>query len=1297
MPLSGFHPVLRRWFEGRFGAPTPPQVRGWPVIRAGGHTLIAAPTGSGKTLAAFLWSIDGLVREGPGLAGETRVVYVSPLRALVNDVQKNLRGPLEEIRALDPDLPEVRVLVRTGDTPPGERTRMTRTPPHILVTTPESLYILLTSEGGRTMLRSARTVIVDEIHALAADKRGSHLALSLERLEALARPGPLQRIGLSATQKPLQETARFLCGAGRECTCVDLGLHPRLDVAVEVPPSPLGAVCSHEVWGEIHARIAALVREHRTTLVFVNTRKLAERMAARLTEHLGEDEVTCHHSSLSRDRRLDAEERLKSGNLRALVATASLELGIDIGEVDLVIQVGSCRTIATFLQRVGRAGHGPDRVPRGRLFPLTLDELAEAAALMRAVRAGELDRTIMPQRPLDVLAQQVVAACAAETWSEDALHETFRRAWPYRDLERADLDAVVVLHTAGRNGLLHRDSVGGRLRGRRRARLAAVTCGGAIPDTAQYQVLQEPEGTFVGTLDEDFAIESSVGDIFQLGNTSWRILRVEPGAVRVADAQGQPPSVPFWFGEAPSRSDELSAGVSSVREECDGAAWLERETGLEPGAAGQLADHLAEARRSLGALPTQRRVVLERFFDESGGMQLVIHAPLGRRINRAWGLALRKRFCRGFGFELQAAANDDGVVISLSPQHSFPLESVFDFLHPDRAADLLVQALLPAPMFKSRWRWNVTRSLVLERMRSGHKVPPPLLRMRAEDALAAAFPGALACPETLEGPDVPVPMEHPLVRQTVDDCLHEAMDLDGFLEVLRGLAEGRIERVAVDTPQPSALARGILAVQPHGFLDDAPLEERRTQAVASRRGIDPATDGLAALDPEAIARVREEAWPRPRCAEEVHEALLWMGFATAEEARPWTPWIDELVAQRRVVAEDGRWFAVEAPRDPRAVWRGRLEALGPVFSDDPVLQELEGRGCVLRLRLDGKQAWCDRRLLARIHRYTLERLRGEIRPVPAAAFARFLPAWQHVTEGRRLEGPRGTAEVVRQLAGLPLRAAAWERRVLPARVRDYRREWVDQLAMSGEVAWGRLWGGAASPVRVTPICLVLRADLERWLALADPPCEPASGPARDVHDVLSRRGPMFPAELARAAGLPDAWLEQALGELVGQGLVTCDSFAGLRQLLVPPSRRRAGHGPAGSNTPGRWSLFRAGEERAAPDPEFVARQLLRRTGIVFRRTALREKQPVPWRELLRVLRRLELRGEVRGGRYVAGFAGEQYALPEAVELLRQNRRRMQDGAPGDAPLSPGDPADYGPLLVPGPVPPVTAIPAGNKP
>jgi len=1243
----------------------------------------------GKTLAAYLAAIDGLMRQGSSLVDQTTVLYVSPLRALSNDVQKNLQAPLAELAEMDPHLPKVRVQVRTGDTPARERAAMLKKPPHFLVTTPESLYILLTSAGGRGMLKTVRTVIVDEIHAIARDKRGSHLALSLERLETLT--GKLQRIGLSATQKPLEEVGRFLVGSGRECSLVDVGHKRPMDVAIVTPPSPLTTVCSHEQWDEIYGQIAKLIEEHRTTLIFVNTRKLAERITARLTDVLGEEKVTCHHSSLSRQRRLDAEHRLKTGVLKALVATASLELGIDIGDVDLVIQVGATRSIATFLQRVGRSGHAVRRMPKGRLFPLTIDELVESAALMRAAKRGDLDQTPQPRAPLDILAQQVVAECAVageQGWSEQELFDTFRRAWPYRNLKREDFDAVIRMHIDGRRGLLHRDGIGGRIMARRRARLAAITGGGAIPDVADYRVLQDPQGIFIGTVNEDFAVESNVGDIFQLGNASWRVLKVDRGVVRVADAQGQPPSVPFWLGEGPARTAELSEEIGDLREDCEDPSVLEAEIGLSSDSAVQISQYIKDGRRILGAIPTQKRVILERFFDESGGMQMVLHAPFGGKINRAWGLALRKRFCRGFGFELQAAANEEAIVISLGLQHSFPLADVFNYLHPDRVTEILTQAVLDQPMFESRWRWNATRSLVLSRFQNGRAVAPQVLRMRAADLLAQAFPAAVACPENLPAGDLPIPMEHPLVRQTIDDCLTEATDIAGLIDVLKGLRSGEIERLAVDTAEPSAFARGILNSSPYTFLDDAPLEERRTQAVLSRRTLDrEMSDTIGALDMAAVERVRQEVWPAPETMEEAHDALLWMGFITDAEAADWLPWLIPLAEQGRATHREGRWFATDGMTEPKKILLGRLEALGPVFEGDPkismggqeadLLLELEHEGAIMRTRFAGQSAWCERRLLARIHRYTLDRLRREIEPVAPSDFLKFLACWQHVDEQYRLEGPRGVCEVLRQLAGFELPAWAWEAQVLPRRVRDYRREWLEEVTISGEFAWGRLWGGAATAIRVTPISFIPRDEIDAWLEMTEPPvAHGLIGPAKDLLRPLEARGAMFPQNLRKEAELVPTHFEMGLADLVSRGFATCDSFGALRQMITPPSRRKFALRPVG-----RWSIFRTTHEREMPADaaEMAARQLLRRTGVVFRKTLEREKIPVNWLGLTRAMRRMELRGEIRGGRFVAGFAGEQFALPEAVELLRKLRR---EGERAPITVASADPLNFQGILTP---------------
>lgn len=1142
--------------------------------------------------------------------------------------------------------------------------------------------MLLTSDGGRRMLAGVKTVIVDEIHSLARDKRGSHLSLSLERLEILT--GPFQRIGLSATQTPLSEIAGFLAGADRQAEIVDVGHRRKMDLAVEIPPSPLTTVCSHEQWDEIYARVAELIAEHRSTLIFVNTRKLAERIAARLSESLTPERVTCHHSSLSRERRLDAEQRLKAGSLSALVATASLELGIDIGDVDLVIQIGATHSIATFLQRVGRAGHGVGRVPKGRIFPVSIDELIESAALLKATNDGLLDRTVQPVAPLDILAQQIAAACAEQGergWSEDELFATCRRAWPYRALQRDDFNAAIGLHTEGRGALLHRDGVRRRILPKRRTRIAALTGGGAIPDVGDYRVVEHPTGTFVGTLNEDFAVEANGGDIFQLGNTSWRILRVERGVVRVTDAQGQPPTIPFWLGEGPSRTPELSTAVGELREAAARQEWA-NGFGLSTEAALQVREFLSEGIRVLGAVPSQQRVILERFFDESGGMQLVIHAPFGGRINRAWGLALRKRFCRGFGYELQAAATDDAIVISLGLRHSFALEDVFNYLHPNSVRNVLTQAVLDQPMFEARWRWNATRALVLARSQNGKPVPPALQRMRADDLLAGAFPAAVACPENMPAGDLPIPMEHPLVRQTIEDCLTEAMDIDGLIVVLKGLRDGSIEHVAIDTPEPSVFAKSILNANPYSFLDDAPLEERRTQAVISRRTLDVRQlDQLGDLDPAAVERVREEAWPTPQTMEEVHEALLWMGFVRDREAADWLAWLYELRGQQRAVREGDRWFAADATREPKRILLGRLEALGPVAEDDPelaaqsdsrqLLLELQNEGVILRTRLAGKTAWCERRLLARIHRYTVETLRSAIQPVSAAVFDSFLLNWMHLTPEHRLEGPRGVTEVLRQLAGFEAPAAAWERSILRQRVADYRSEWLDEVTLSGEFTWGRLWGGGASAVRVTPISFVPRDEWEQWRELAPPASnDDARGPAHDLLTVLDRGGAMFAQELQRASGLVPAHFEMALAELIALGMVTCDSFAPLRQLLTPAAKRRAPLRSAG-----RWSRFRPAESSgAAPTAttvEMLARQLLRRTGVVMHATVQRERFPVPWSLLIRTLRLMELRGQARGGRFIAGFSGEQFALPEAIESLRRLRNVATDSA---ITIGPGDPA-----------------------
>jgi ATP-dependent Lhr-like helicase len=1264
--LEAFHPTVAAWFRERLGEPSSPQQQGWPRIAAGDDVLIAAPTGSGKTLAAFLHALDALLRQGASLPNTLQVVYVSPLKALANDVQKNLQQPLAELRARDPSLPEVRVAVRSGDTPAAERAAMLKVVPHILVTTPESLYILLTTVRGRAMLGNARTLIVDEIHALAGSKRGSHFALSVERFAHLVHQqgGRLQRIGLSATQRPIEHTAGLLVGADRPCAIVDIGHRRTLDLAVEVPGAPLDTVCGGEHWTEIFGRVHTLIGEHKTTLVFTNTRKMAERVAARLGELLGKEQVTSHHGSLSKARRLDAEQRLKQGQLQALVATNSLELGIDVGDVDLVVQLGPTPTIAAFLQRVGRAGHALAKTPKGRLFPLTRDELVACAGLMYAVRHGELDVTNQPENPLDVLAQQLVATACDGPWSEDELFALVTRAWPFRSLPRAQFDAVLELHTGGRAALLHRDSVHRTVRATRRARLTAITCGGAIPDVADWQVVLDHDDSPVGSVHEDFAIESSVGDVFQLGAQSWQIRRVGSGTLRVADAHGVPPSLPFWIAEGPSRSDELGAAIATVRTHGHDPDWLRRECGLGDAAAEQIATFLRDGALALGAVPTTDQLVLERFFDETGGQQLVLHSPFGSRVNRALGLALRKRFCVGFGFELQAAADEDTILISLGPMHSFPLADVWTFLHPNTAHDVLVQALLQAPMFQARWRWNVTRSLLVERFRSGRRVAPPLLRFRADDALTAAFPQAQACPETLPSGPLPVPMDHPLVAQTVHDCLREAMDEPAFLRLLQRIHDGTIALRECERSEPSPFAQGILHARPYAFLDDAPLEERRTQAVvaAQRGGKQRSADADAELDPAAMQQVQQECWPEPRDAAELHEALGWMGWLDDAEVTPdWRTWLAELAADGRAVRDGTRWFAAEAPRAPIDAWRGRLEAVIPVWCDavdddgDEALRALEAEGTAMRARCGGRALWAHRRLLARVRRAMVERLRAAVQPVSKADYERFLPAWQHSTPTTARSGPRGLAETLQQLASASFPAPTWEQDVLPRHLQNYHREWLDQATLSGEFVWLRLWGPWRGPLSKCAISLVPRSELALWLELPLERAQPAelSAAARTVHEVLQQRGAVFPTDLQTHSRLLPSQLEDGLAELVGCGFATCDSFAAVRQLAIPPSKRAF---PL--YAVGRWSLLPLppADTRASEAAiELAAKSLLQRLGVLSHGILLDDRCPLPWRLLLRALRGLELAGVVRGGRFVNGYLGEQFALPEAVAELRRVR------------------------------------------
>ena len=1450
--LAWAHPLVAEWFVQKFGTPTEPQDQGWPHILAGRTTLISAPTGSGKTLAAFLACIDRLVRKALAgdLADRTEVVYVSPLKALGNDIQKNLEIPLGEILALANErgmlMPEIRTAVRTGDTLAPERRAMLKRPPHILVTTPESLYILLTADRSRAILRDVETVIVDEIHAVADDKRGAHLTLSLERLDALAHKRPA-RIGLSATQKPIELVAHFLTGSGQQDpVIVNVGHKRKLDLAVEVPPMPLGPVASNEMWDTIYDRLVQLVNQHRSTLVFVNTRRMAERLAHNLGERLGEENVAAHHGSLSRKLRLTAEKKLKEGQIKVLVATASLELGIDVGFVDLAVQINSPRSIAGALQRIGRSGHWRGAIPKGRFFATTRDDLMELSALVRAIKLGDLDRLMIPDAPLDVLAQQIVAACSAEEWDEDAMFALARRAYPYRDMKRATFDSILemlsegIAAKRGRYGAyVHRDRVNGKLRARRGARLAAITSGGAIPDNSLYTVVAEPDQVTVGTVDEDFAVESMRGDIMLLGNTSWMIRRIETnsGRVLVQDAHGAPPTVPFWNGEAPARTQELSAHVGDLRQKISemlpktspvgfsatqpdvaaAVSWLKEECGLDDPGAEQAIEYVLQGRAVLGAVPTQQTIIAERFFDEGGGMQLVIHAPFGGRINKAWGLSLRKRFCVGFNFELQAAATDNGLNIALAEQHSFPLGDVFHFLQADTVQPILEQAALDSPIFGTRWRWDAGRALALLRFQNGKKVPPQIQRIRSDDLLASVFPDAAACFENIEG-ERKIP-DHPLVGEVMKDVLTEAMDLEGLKSLLRGIASKEIRVVAVDTPVPSQFSHEILNANPYAYLDDAPLEERRARAVEMRRVLpESVLEEVGKLDPGAIAQVREEAWPDVRDADELHDVLhtlvalpetmeRWtlssaqraetqlspenslrlgvMGLISVHPADEgvrgsmnvsrWTDYFENLAEQGRagVALVDGRryWVAAERARSFAALFpsvqfeqsladveageisrddalltlvSGWMSHIGPATASqlggllglpasdvDKALLRMEASGTVLRGNFTGaagtragapapheeETEWCERRLLARIHRLTLGTLRKQIEPVTPAQFMRWLIRWQHAEPGSQVSGERGTLEVLQQLQGFEIPANAWERQILVRRVADYDPKWLDQLCLTGAVGWGRLSphpatlesGGTGDaprqrrviPTSVAPITFFVREEAD-WMGLKENPHfsqkarEVGHAQEKDkdgrglshgahlVFDFLRQRGASFFADIVRATGKLKAEIETALWELVAAGLVTADGFDNLRSLIDP--KRRAGQGSGRSTRPrhsaGRWAVLHADVAVERPRAvEAACWMLLRRYGIVIRDLLARESNLPSWRELLMAFRRLEDRGEIRGGRFVDGFLGEQFALPIAVESVRAMRNLPLTGE--TMALSAADPLNLVGILVPG--------------
>lgn len=1367
--LDWAHPLVRDWFINQFASPTEPQKQGWPKILAGKTTLISAPTGSGKTFAAFLVCIDDLIRQS--LAGnlppKTQVLYISPLKALTNDIQKNLLDPLQAIQELAQKrgfhMDEIQVAVRTGDTLANARQAMLKKPPHILVTTPESFYLLLTAEKSRSMISEVKTVIVDEIHALADNKRGAHLSLSLERFQALTQTPPV-RVGLSATQKPLELVANFLAGANRPLPeIINIGHVRHLDLAIEVPSYTLSSVASNELWDEIYDRLTVLAQQNRSTLIFVNTRRLAERISHHLAERLGKEQVAAHHGSLSRKIRLEVETKLKKGELQVLVATASLELGIDIGDIDLVCLIGSTRSISVALQRIGRAGHWHGAISKGRIFPTTCGDLLECAALVYAIHEGDLDQLIIPKEPIDILSQQIVASCATEDWDEKELLALVRNALPYRNLSQKTFDSVLDMLSEGIAGTrgrystyLFRDRVNGLLKARRGSRLTAITNGGAIPDNGLFTVYVEPNEVMIGTLDEDFAVESNRGDIILLGNTSWKILRIESakGRIIVEDAQGAPPSVPFWRGEAPGRTNELSLQVALLRQKISDQLptdlainndhqnqpavkaaihWLKKYCCLNDAGAEQLIDYIVQGRAVLGAVPTQSTIIAERFFDEAGGMQLIIHSTFGARINKAWGLALRKRFCRSFNFELQAAATDDGINISLAEQHSFPLKDVFHFLHSNTITDVLTQAVLQSPLFTTRWRWDAGRALALVRFRNGKKIPANILRMRSDDLLAAVFPDAAACQDNLGGRDIELP-DHPLIIETMKDALTEALDIEGLIDLLKSIENGFVKCIAIDTPVPSVFSHEILNANPYAFLDDAPLEERRARAVEMRRVLpESVLNQVGSLDQEAIAEVQQQAWPDIRSADELHDMLQTLiafpqdiHLSTSQKPYPiWQTFFEELLsngrAGRAVKGDKQFWLATEKKELFQIIYpdamihtsmidipyqkidredallvmiRGWTHHLGPVESNElataldlphleveQVFLKLEASGLILRgqfrTTVHAKMEWCERRLLARIHQLTLQKLRKEIEPVTAGQFIHWLSSWLHLTPETQLNGERGLLEIIKQLQGYEIPANAWEKQIFAKRVNNYSKEFLDRLCFTGVIGWGRLSSHPAleqqednivgssqykriQPTSVVPITFFVREESD-WMAESSNSSTknllPLSHVAKAIYSYLQEKGASFFIDIVEEIGYLRAEVETGLWELVAAGLITADSFDNLRSLIDPRRRlRKRGHYPS---VMGRWSLLKCKKRSVDPDHKLEAMcwTLLKRYGVCFRELLVREKNIPNWRELLNAFRRLEDRGEIRGGRFIQGFIGEQFALPYAVDSLRTMKKK----------------------------------------
>ena len=1316
-----FAPATREWFQGAFAGPTPVQERGWQEVAAGRHVLMAAPTGSGKTLAAFLWCIDRLTNEpAPPEAERCRVLYVSPMKALAHDVDRNLRSPLvgigHQMQSLGLAAPDISVAIRTGDTPTEARRSMERHPPDILITTPESLYLLLTS-SARRILASVRWLIVDEIHSVAATKRGSHLALSLERLCALTKVEP-QRIGLSATQRPLEEVARFLGGTSREVAIVDAGRLKTMEITVEVPVDDMSRLTVEDedgkpagsIWPAIYPRLLALIREHRSTIVFVNSRRLAERLAARINELAGDELVLAHHGSIAREQRLLIEDQLKAGVVRGLIATSTLELGIDMGAVDLVLQVEAPPSVAAGIQRVGRAGHSVGEVSRGVVIPNFRGGLLESAAVVEGMLEGRIESTTVPRKPLDVLAQQIVAMCAMDEWRVDELAVVVRRAYPYSELGPLALESVLDM-LSGRypsddfaelRPRIVWDRIAGTLRGRAGAQRLAVTNPGTIPDRGLYTVNLVDNGRRVGELDEEMVYESRVGETFILGASTWRIAEIGQSQVLVTPAPGEPGKVAFWKADGPSRPVELGLALGKMVRELralapeKAAERLRVRAGFDDRAIKNLLAYLDDQAAATGAVPDDRTVVVERFRDEVGDWRVCVHTPLGGRVHAPLALALESRLQDRLGIDARALWTDDGIALHLPDVETPP--SLDELMLDPEEAEALVEAHLPgSALFAGRFRENAARSLLLPRRRPGQRTPLWQQRMRSASLLKVAG----------QYPDFPI------LAETWRECMADHFDMTALMTLLRGIRSREIRVVAVDTERASPFASSLLFsyVAEFMYAGDSPLAERRAQALTLDRELLAellgSEDLRELLDPEAIAAVEVElqgllAERFPRDPDEAHDLLVRLGdLSDAEASARGIPqeWLQTLERERRAVvvraAGESRWIATEdagryrgalgtslpvgLPEAFLAPGARPLESLAkrwarthvpfvtadlaarwglPVVAVEEALAQLASRGDIVagefRRAAEGRE-YCHPEVLRMLRRRSLAALRREVESVAPVVLARFLPSWHGI--GAKASGVDRLLEVVFQLQGLALPASVVERDVIAGRVANYNPRLLDELVSMGEVVWVGRGGLGATDGRVA---LYLRGDAPR---LAPEPVDPPSGDLQNrLREHLRARGASFFRDLYRAGGGGDeeAMLD-ALWDLVWSGEVTNDTFAPLR--LLGPAARRPARGPrlprlTQPRASGRWSLVAEMTGAGAVPTERMHAQagvLLQRHGVLTREAVVAEGWPGGFAGLYPVLRAMEESGRIRRGYFVEGLGGSQFALPGAVDRLRSLR------------------------------------------